>query len=166
MQIDIRDMARRDWPAVAQIWQQGIETGRATFRTAVPTYRAWDRGHLRAARLVAQSGGEVAGWAALSPVYGVPAYSGLAELSLYVAAHCRGKGVGAALMAAVIDASEQNGIWTLESSIMSDNEASIALHRKFGFCEIGRRCKVAKDAEGLWRDTVLMDRRSALARYE
>lgn len=165
MDISIRGITKEDWPAVTDIWRQGIDAGTATFRTQPTGYDKWAAGHLPFCRLAAVRAGTVVGWTALSPVYSVPAYSGLAELSVYVDAAHRRAGVGGALMAAVVEQSEQNGIWTLESSIIADNTASIALHEHFGFSVIGRRERVARDKWGNWRDTVLMDRRSGLARY-
>jgi phosphinothricin acetyltransferase len=111
-------------------------------------------------RLVARdSGGQVIGWTALSPVSKRPAYAGVAEESIYIAPEAQGKGIGKALLSAGIEASEQAGIWTLQTAIFRENTASLALHEKCGFRVVGIRERIAQ-REGVWRDTVLMERRS------
>ncbi|MGH9935579.1 MAG: GNAT family N-acetyltransferase, partial [Blastocatellia bacterium] len=124
-----------------------------------PSWDAWDAGHLPHSRLAAVQGEELLGWAALSPVSNRCVYAGVAEVSVYVAAPARGRGVGAALMRALIEASERHGVWTLQSSVFPENHASIALHLNHGFRELGRREHVAQ-LHGVWRDTVLLERRS------
>ena len=155
-------MSPADWPAVRDIYLEGIATGDATFETAAPDWPAWDARHLPSSRLVIRSGAEILGWAALSPVSARPAYAGVAEVSVYVAARARGQGQGFRLLSALVDASEQNGIWTLQASIFPENAASIAVHRKAGFRIVGTRERIAC-REGRWRDTVLMERRSRRA---
>jgi len=155
----VEPMTEQDWPAVRAIYVQGIEFGDATFETAAPDWTHWNAEHLVACRLVARCRGEVAGWAALSPVSSRQAYAGVAEASLYIAAHARGRGVGSKLMAALIDASERAGIWTLHSSTFPENAASLALQRRYGFRVIGTREKIGRH-QGRWRDTVLLERRS------
>ena len=141
------------------IYGEGIATGQATFETILPEWQQWDAGHLPLGRFVAREGNKILGWAALSPVSRRQVYAGVAEVSVYIAASARGKGVGKALMAKLIEASEANGFWTLQSSIFPENLASIELHLKHGFRELGRRKRVAK-LQGVWRDTVLLERRS------
>ncbi len=153
-------MNREDWAAVREIYREGIATGEATFERAAPGWEKWDAGHLRCCRLVARVGKEVLGWAALSPVSGRAVYAGVAEVSVYVAARARGRGVGRLLLAALMAESERNGIWTLQCSIFPENRASIELHRKAGFRVVGTRERIGC-MEGRWRDTVLMERRSA-----
>ncbi|GAB3200011.1 phosphinothricin acetyltransferase [Pontibacter aydingkolensis] len=145
--------------AVLQIYKEGLETGQATFNTDVPTWEQWDRGHHQHSRLVAVDGTVVAGWVALSPVSVRQCYRGVAEFSIYIAAAYRGKGVGDELMQRLIPESEVNGIWTLHSSTFPENVASVKLQKKYGFREIGYREKIA-ELHGVWRDTVLLERRS------
>ncbi len=158
----VEAMTTKDIPQVLEIYAEGIQTGDATFTTEVPPAEAWDAAHLQCCRFVAREGAWIAGFVALSPIYSAPAYRGHVELSIYVRARNYRSGIGGALMAAVIAGSEESGIWTLESSIIAGNTASIALHRKYGFREIGRRSCVARDRNGKWRDTVLMERRSEI----
>ena len=157
----IRPMEESDWPAVARIYREGIATGDATFEIEVPEWEDWDAGHVQSCRLVYEDGGAVVGWAALSPVSRRHVYRGVAEPSIYVAAVARGRGVGRALLEALIDASEEAGFWTLQTSIFPENEASITLHSSAGFRVVGTRQMIGSH-HGQWRDTVLMERRSAL----
>jgi L-amino acid N-acyltransferase YncA len=156
----LRAMTPADWPAVAEIYREGIATGHATFNTDAPTWEAWDKGHLAACRLVAVEGGDVLGWAALIPVSDRCVYAGVAEESVYVAATARGKGVGKALLAGLIAASEAEGIWTLQAGIFPENAASVALHERLGFRVVGRRERLGRMAGGPWRDVLLLERRS------
>lgn len=157
--LEIVAMTRDDWEAVRAIYRQGIATGQATFEVDAPEWEAWDRARLPAPRLVARSEGRVVGWAALSPVSARPAYAGVAEISVYVEESARGRGVGEALMTALIGASEGAGIWTLQGSIFPENAASLALVGKLGFREVGRRERIGC-RDDVWRDTVLVERRS------
>lgn len=150
------------WPAVRAIYAEGIATGNATFETEVPPWAAWDAAHLPHCRLVAVAGERLFGWAALSPVSGRCVYAGVAEVSIYVAADSRGRGVGKALLRALITASEQAGIWTLQAGIFPENGASLALHRACGFRRVGVRERIGELA-GVWRDVVLLERRSTVA---
>jgi phosphinothricin acetyltransferase len=153
-------MTADDWPEVREIYRQGIATGNATFEADVPDWEKWDSGHLPSCRLVARDDSGIVGWAALSPVSKRQVYAGVAEVSLYVAKTARGRGVGAALLQALITGSESDGIWTLQAGIFPENTASIALHKSCGFREVGTRQRVGK-LGGRWRDTVLLERRSA-----
>jgi phosphinothricin acetyltransferase len=157
--IAVEPMRASDWPAVAGIYQQGIDTGDATFETRVPSWEAWDAGHLNAARLVAREEGRVVGWAALSPVSDRCVYGGVAEVSVYVAGAARGRGIGRRLLEALALASEEAGIWTLQAGIFPENEASLAIHRSCGFRVVGRRERLGRLA-GEWRDVILLERRS------
>jgi phosphinothricin acetyltransferase len=159
LDVVIETMTEQDWPQVRDIYAEGIEFGDATFETAPPDWETWNATHLRACRLVARSGGEVIGWAALSPTSSREAYAGVAEASLYIAARARGRSAGSKLTAALIEASEQAGIWTLHSSTFPENTASLALQQSYGFRIIGTRERVGCHY-GRWRDTVLLERRS------
>lgn len=158
--VRIRLLTRDDWPAVERIYAEGIATGQATFETDTPTWEEFDVGRLPALRFVAVDDGEVVGWAALSPTSGRECYAGVAEHSVYVAAHARGRGVGKALMASLLRAADDAGIWTVQTSIFPENEASRALHERVGFRVVGRRERIAK-LNGAWRDTLLLERRSS-----
>lgn len=149
------------WPAVRSIYLDGIATGAATFETDAPSWPEWNANHLEFARLVACENEQVIGWAALSPVSQRRAYSGVAEVSVYVSGDRRGKGVGRALLEHLIRESEQNGIWTLQASVFPENAATIALHRACGFREVGKRERIGK-LNGTWRDTLLLERRSQI----
>jgi phosphinothricin acetyltransferase len=155
----VRDLRPSDWPEVARIYREGIETGNATFETEVPAWEEWDAAHLPAHRFVAERDGRVAGWVALLPVSQRPCYTGVAEVSAYVAEEARSQGVGRELLAAAIESSERGGIWTLQTSVFPENEASLRLLRRFGFREVGTRERIGR-LHGVWRDVVLVERRS------
>lgn len=154
-------MTAAHWPAVMAIFEQGIATGDATFETAAPSWDAWDAGHLTGHRLVAALGGQVVGWAALSPVSDRCAYAGVAEASVYVAAAATGRGIGRALLERLVGGAETAGIWTVQAGIFPENTASLALHRRCGFRTVGVRERLGK-LDGSWRDVVLLERRSPL----
>jgi L-amino acid N-acyltransferase YncA len=153
-------MAPEDWPAVEEIYAAGIATGEATFETAPPSWEEFDVGRLEGHRLVAVEHGRVLGWAALSPTSPRACYSGVVEHSVYVAEDARGRGVGRALLEALISDADAAGLWTIQTSIFPENEASVALHERVGFRVVGRRERIAK-LNGIWRDTLLLERRSA-----
>jgi len=119
----------------------------------------WDANHLPYCRFVAREGDRVIGWAALSPISRRAVYAGVAEVSVYVATAAQGRGVGKALLRALIAAAEDAGIWTLQGSIFSENRASLALHQACGFRIVGRRERIAQ-LHGVWHDTILVERRS------
>lgn len=154
-------MADGDWPQVRSIYEEGVRGGDATFETEAPHRRTWDRSHRKDCRLVARIGGAVVGWAALSPVSNRPVYEGVAEVSVYVARPARRRGVGTALLRALIDASEVAGVWTLQAGIFPENATSVALHRACGFREVGVRERLGGQG-GRWRDVLLMEKRSAV----
>jgi L-amino acid N-acyltransferase YncA len=159
MGYSVGPMGDVDWGRVRSIYLEGIATGNATFETDAPSWEEWDEGHLRTGRLVARDGEEVLGWAALSPVSRRPAYRGVAELTVSVAERWRGRGVGRALLEALIDESERGGIWTLQAAVFPENTASVRLHLRCGFREVGRRERIGR-LGGVWRDTLLFERRS------
>ena len=159
MGIEVRDLRPSDWPEVARIYQEGIETGNATFETEVPSWQEWDAAHLGEHRLVAEHDGAVAGWIALVPVSPRECYAGVAEVSAYVGEEARGEGVGSALLTAVIDSSERAGIWTLQTGVFPENDVSLRLLQRFGFRVVGTRERIGQ-LHGVWRDVVLIERRS------
>ena len=152
-------LTENHYPKVASIYLEGIRTGHATFETQAPDWTTWDKSHLQHSRLVAEVNDEVAGWAALGTVSERCVYGGVAEVSVYVGDKFRKQGIGKALLLALIDSSEVNGIWTLQSGIFPENKNSIELHERCGFREVGFREKVGQ-MNGTWRDTVLFERRS------
>ena len=154
-------MLSADWLQVKRIYLEGIATGHATFETEAPSWEKWNDAHLAFARLVARAGSEVKGWAALSPVSSRRVYAGVAETSVYVGRDSRGQGIGRALLEALIQASESKGIWTLQAGIFPENTGSIELHKALAFREVGRRERIGK-LNGVWRDTLLLERRSAI----
>ena len=176
----IETMRPEDWPAVRVIYLEGIATGNATFETEAPSWDAWDTAHAREPRLIARESSEagragapaafgaardprgaILGWAALTPVSGRCVYAGVGDLSVYVATSARGRGLGKALLKALVTESERAGIWTLQAGIFPENEASLALHRSCGFREVGRRERIGK-MNGVWRDVMLLERRSQI----
>ncbi|HEX7314210.1 MAG TPA: GNAT family N-acetyltransferase [Pyrinomonadaceae bacterium] len=160
MEIALEQMRPEYWPGVRAVYLEGLATGDATFETEAPVWERWDAAHLRACRVVALAeGGRVAGWAALSPVSARKVYAGVAEVSVYVGAEFRGRGLGRVLLSTLVRESESEGIWTLQAGIFPENVASVELHKSCGFREVGRRERVGK-LKGRWRDTVLLERRS------
>jgi phosphinothricin acetyltransferase len=155
-------MQKEDWLAVASIYKDGIDAHIATFHNDIPSYEEWDKSHINTCRFVAVEDDMVVGWTALTPYSGRCAYSGVAELSIYIKNEYRGKHIGERLLQATIEESEKEGFWTLQSSIIEINKASIALHTKAGFRMVGYRERIAKDHFGVWQNTVLMERRSTL----
>lgn len=159
MDIIIDAMQPQDWPAVRAIYLEGIATKNATFETSAPEWEKWDSGHLQNCRLVARLNDQVVGWAALSPVSSRCVYAGVAEESIYISESARGQGVGRKLLAALIEESEQAGIWTIQTGIFPENTVSLHLHERCGFRVLGVREKVGQ-MDGVWRDVVLLERRS------
>jgi phosphinothricin acetyltransferase len=158
----IEAMKPEDWDAVRQIYEEGIATGNATFETSAPEWSAWDAKHLQICRLVARKNGEVVGWAAVSPYSSRYVYRGVVEESVYIAASARGQGIGKILLQALVDESERAGLWTLQAGIFSENVGSIAVHKACGFREVGYRERIGC-RDGVWRNVVLMERRSKIA---
>jgi L-amino acid N-acyltransferase YncA len=156
--VEIRPMAPEDWPAVEAIYGAGIATGDATFEIAPPSWAEFDAGRLRDHRLVAVENGEIAGWATLSPTSSRACYAGVVEHSVYVRETSRGRGIGRALMEALIANASESGIWTIQTSIFPENTPSLALHLAVSFRIVGRRERIAQ-LDGVWRDTLLLERR-------
>ncbi|OIU70649.1 GNAT family N-acetyltransferase [Rossellomorea aquimaris] len=155
----IEEMKAEDWEAVKEIYLEGIATGNATFQKEAPSWEQWDKGHAKEGRIVARTADCLQGWAALSPVSGRCVYAGVAEVSVYVSTQYQGKGTGSLLLDALIEVSESHGYWTLQAGIFPENVSSIRLHEKHGFRVVGRREKIGK-MDGIWRDTLLLERRS------
>lgn len=155
----VRELRPEDWPQVAAIYAEGIATRNATFETEVPSWEAWDRSH-SGPRLVAESGGEVVGWATLTPVSDRCCYSGVGENSVYVAASARGRGVGRTLLDQLVERAEADGYWTIQTGVFPENEASVALHLACGFRIVGTRERIGQ-LDGVWRDILFLERRSA-----
>lgn len=173
MNYPIMPMPPELWPAVREIYREGVATGNATFETELPSWEKWDGGHRKDCRLVALEPFEddgnlvipldnvkVLGWAALSPISSRAVYAGVAEVSVYVAAAARGRSVGKALLPALVHESEAKGIWTLQAGIFPENAASITLHKSCGFREVGVRRGIGKLGD-VWRDVLLLERRSS-----
>jgi phosphinothricin acetyltransferase len=155
----IRALAPEDWPAVEAIYAEGIATRQATFEMATPSWEEFDAGRLPEPRLVAVEGDRIVGWAALSPTSRRECYAGVVEHSVYVTAEARGRGIGRALMERLLTGADAAGLWTIQTSIFPENEASLALHERLGFRVVGRRERIAQ-LDGVWRDTILLERRS------
>jgi phosphinothricin acetyltransferase len=161
MEYKITPMKPEDWPAVREIYREGIATGHATFETDLPAWEKWDAAHRKDCRLLARNAEQIFDWAALSPVSARRVYTGVAEVSVYVAASARGIGVGKRLLQALIEESERNEIWTLQAGIFPENIASVALHKSCGFREVGVRRRIGK-LNDVWRDVLLLERRSSI----
>lgn len=156
-------MTADDGAAVLDIYWQGIATGISTFETETPDWHHWNASHRRDCRFVARLDGRVVGWTALGRYSTRAVYAGVAWESVYVDAAARGRGVGLALLEALIPASEAAGVWTLIAGVQAENVASLALHERAGFRRIGVQERIGRDAGGTWRDVVLLERRSAIA---
>ena len=159
MPLAIAPLLPAHWPEVRRIYQEGIETGQATFETQAPEWEAFDAGRARDCRLIAAQDDRVAAWAALSPFSSRPVYRGVAEASVYVGREARGKGVGSQLLAALIEESERAGYWTLLAKIFPENAASMALVHRYGFRQVGVLERIAQH-HGVWRDVALLERRA------
>jgi L-amino acid N-acyltransferase YncA len=157
--VKINKMLPDDWGQVRDIYLEGIATGNATFQKEAPSWEAWDNGHIKECRLVARAEGNVIGWAALSAISSRCVYAGVAEVSIYVSQTSNVKGVGTQLLKTLIEKSEESGFWTLQSGIFPENIPSLKIHKKCGFREVGRRERIGK-MDGVWRDTILLERRS------
>lgn len=157
----IRNLLKEDYEEVKAIYLQGIATGNATFETKAKEWNVWDSSYLSHSRLVVEEQGLVIGWAALSPISTRAVYAGVAEVSVYIRDGYQGRKIGGFLLEQLVKESEKNGIWTLLSSIFPENQSSIRIHENNGFRTIGVRHKIAQ-LNGVWRDTLLMERRSTI----
>lgn len=157
----IRNLLAVDWEQVRLIYEKGINTGNATFQTSSPSWEDWNASHLASCRVVAEKDGQLLGWAALTPVSSRCVYAGVAEVNVYVDPEQSGKGIGLILLNELVHLSEAEGIWTLQAGIFPENTASLRIHEKAGFRILGIREKIGKQ-NGIWRDNVLLERRSKL----
>lgn len=156
----LRAMTAADWPGVRAVYAEGVASGNATLDPSLPDWPAWDAARLPHSRLVElDPSGAVAGWAALTASSSRCVFTGVAEVSVYVAAEARGQGLGARLLQALIESSEREGLWTLQASILPENEPSVAIHERCGFRLVGRQERIGQ-LGGVWRDVLLLERRS------
>jgi len=160
--LQARPLTSGDYPAVKKIYEEGIRTGNATFQSGAPAWEEWDHEHLPHSRIGAFAGHEMVGWAALTPVSGRCVYAGVGEVSVYVSPAHQGMGIGRVLLDELVNSSERNSLWTLQAGIFPENQASIQLHLKSGFRVVGHREKIGQ-MNGIWRNTVLLERRSKIA---
>ena len=157
--LSLNPLRSEHWPEVSRIYAEGIATGNATFEAKVPSWDEWAAAHIADHCFVAEADGTIVGWIALASVSRRPCYSGVAEVTVYVAEKSRGQGIGSALLERLIASSKAAGIWTLQTSVFPENEPSLALLKRHGFREVGVRERIAQ-LNGVWRDTVLLERRS------
>lgn len=155
----IREMTKDDWKQVSAIYLQGIEKGVATFNTTCPSFDDWDREHISSCRFVYVEKGKIVGWIAISPISSRCAYQGCVEMSVYTDDDYQGRGIGTALVKKLVCEAKQQGYWSILSTVISVNAASIALHKKCGFREVGYRERIAKDRFGNWQNTTLFELR-------
>jgi len=158
---ELRRLEAEDWSAVREIYRAGIRAGLATFEVESPAWWEWDSAHHSRHRLVATMGDRIVGWAALAPTSSRRVYAGVAEDSVYVAPDAQGQGIGGALLSALVAGAEADAIWTIEAGIFPENGASVAVHQRCGFRIVGVREKLGR-RDGLWRDVLLLERRSPL----
>lgn len=155
----IREMTKDDWKQVSAIYLQGIEKGVATFNTTCPSFDDWDREHISSCRFVYVEKGKIVGWIAISPISSRCAYQGCVEMSVYTDDDYQGRGIGTALVKKLVCEAKQQEYWSILSTVISVNAASIALHKKCGFREVGYRERIAKDRFGNWQNTTLFELR-------
>lgn len=157
--MEIEQLTEKHWPEVSAIYASGLATGNANFSSGVPGWEEWDKAHLKNCRLVMTDNGKVMGWAALTAISDRCVYAGVAEVSVYVHEDARGGGIGRRLLEAIVEESEKNNLWTLEARIFAENHASIKIHQANGFRIVGRRERIGQ-LNGVWRDILLLERRS------
>jgi len=159
--LHFRSLEKQDWLRVSEIYALGIATGNATFQEEIPSWEDWDNNHIKSCRILVEKDKKIIGWAALSAVSSREVYKGIAEVSVYIDPKYSGQKIGVSLLHQLIHASEKQGFWTLQAGIFPENIGSLKIHEKLGFRTIGKRVKVGK-MKGIWRDTVLIERRSLI----
>lgn len=159
--VTVRSYTPEDWPEVERIYREGIETGVATFEGTPKPRAQWQGESVPGSALVATEDNLILGWAILWPVSDRCAYAGVAEVSVYVGAAARGKGVGKILLQALVEKSEELGLWTLQAGIFEDNPGSQAIHSSCGFRHMGTRERIGK-LNGVWRNNMIWERRSKI----
>ena len=157
--MEIRELRKGDWPAVREIFEQGIAGRNATFETEAPSWEAWDGSQLDGQRYVAVEHGRVVGWVAAHAVSSRPCYRGVVEHSVYVDEEFQGRGIGRALLERLFESTEAAGIWTIQTGVFPENLASLRLHLSCGFRVVGVRERIGR-LDGTWRDVVFLERRS------
>ncbi len=163
--LTFRNLKETDWEQVSQIYQEGLDTGNATFESNLPSWNEWNNGHLKKCRIIAEIKNKIVGWSALSPVSSRCVYGGVAEVSVYVSTKFSGKKIGTKLLERLITESENNEIWTLQAGIFPENKGSLTIHERLGFRKVGYREKIGK-MNGVWRNTILLERRSNITGME
>ncbi|MBP3951048.1 GNAT family N-acetyltransferase [Bacillus suaedae] len=161
MNVVITNMKDSDRDQVLDIYMEGISTGNATFQTEPMTWEEWNGKYANECRFVAREEDRVVGWIAILPYSTRFVYAGVAEVSIYISLAHTGLGIGARLLSKLIEESEKKGYWTLQAGIYPENEASMSLHKKAGFREVGKRERIGK-LNGIWRDVILLERRSKI----
>ncbi len=157
--LTFRELKETDWEQVSRIYQEGLDTGNATFELSVPDWNEWNSEHMIACRIIAEIENKIVGWSALSPVSSRCVYGGVAEVSVYVSSKFSGQKIGTKLLERLIAESENNRIWTLQAGIFTENKGSIIIHERLGFRKVGYREKIGQ-MNGIWRDTILLEKRS------
>ena len=163
--LTFRNLKETDREQVSQIYQEGLDTGNATFESNLPSWNEWNNGHLKKCRIIAEIKNKIVGWSALSPVSSRCVYGGVAEVSVYVSTKFSGKKIGTKLLERLITESENNEIWTLQAGIFPENKGSLTIHERLGFRKVGYREKIGK-MNGVWRNTILLERRSNITGME
>ncbi|MFT7158342.1 MAG: L-amino acid N-acyltransferase YncA [Parvicella sp.] len=163
--LTFRNLKETDWEQVSGIYQEGLDTGNATFESNLPNWEGWNNGHLKECRLIAEINNKIVGWYALSPVSSRCVYGGVAEVSVYVSTKFSGQKIGTELLGRLITESENNEIWTLQAGIFPENKGSLIIHERLGFRKVGYREKIGK-MNGVWRNTILLERRSNIIGVE
>lgn len=159
--VTTRPATEADTPRILAIYEEGLATRNATFETKVPTAKQMRARWLPGQAWVAEIDGEVVGWTAITPASNRECYRGVGETSVYVTETVRGRGVGKALLFTQVTEADAAGMWTLQTSIFPENRASLALHHSAGYRTLAVRTRIAQ-LDGVWRDTVLLERRSPL----